>query len=216
MDTVTPLTDVPSRPDADLWSTFAAPLRAFVRKRLPPDVDVDDVVQDVFLRIARNADALVTVEQLDAWVFQVARSALADALRSHARRGARVSAVEADTLPDLASENSRSAIAELSPCVTPFLSRLREPYRTALTLTALGGLTQDEAARRLGLSHSGMKSRVQRARDQIRDLMLQCCAMQFDARGSVADFEVRDATICGRPGADDAAPGCGTEGCVPS
>jgi len=216
MDTVSNLTDQAGRPDVDLWTAFADPLRAFVRKRLPSDVDVEDVMQDVFLRIVRNADSLSTVKHLEAWVFQVARSALADALRSHARRRARVSPLEVDDLPDPTTDEALAAIAELSPCVTPVVARLREPYRTALVLTAMEGLTQKDAAARQGISLSGMKSRVQRARDQVRDLMLQCCAMQFDAHGSLADFDVRDATVCGDPAADNGDPGCGSGVCVHS
>jgi DNA-directed RNA polymerase specialized sigma24 family protein len=85
------------------------------------------------------------VERLDAWIFQVARTAVADALRADGRRQARTVHVDADTLEGPAGE-ATAALAELTPCLVPFVRRLEEPYRSALELTALGGLTQQQAA----------------------------------------------------------------------
>lgn len=45
----------------------------------------------------------------------------------------------------------------------------------ALELTDLGGMTQGDAAARLGLSVSGMKSRVQRGRRMLREEIGRCC-----------------------------------------
>lgn len=184
-------------PEAAIWAEFAAPLRAFVRRRVPPAIDPDDVVQEIFLRILRHSPTLATVERLDAWIFQVARTAVADALRAHGRREARTEDMDVEGLEDAGPEDAPDAARELTPCMVPLVRRLEEPYRSALELTALQGLTQQEAARREGISLSGMKSRVQRGRDQVRELMLRCCALEVDARGAVMDYEVRDRTICG-------------------
>lgn len=191
-----PRTPVPLADDAALWEEFSAPVRAFVRRRVPPDLDVEDVVQDVFLRLLRHLDTLGDVERLDAWVFQVARSAVTDALRAHRRRALRYGAVEPDDLADASAADAPDATFELTPCLTPFVRQLAPPYREALEMTALGGLTQQEAARSAGISLSGMKSRVQRAREQLRGEFLRCCAVQLDARGGIMDVEPRPDTNC--------------------
>jgi RNA polymerase sigma-70 factor, ECF subfamily len=182
--------------DVALWEEFAAPLRAFVHRRVPETIDPNDVVQEIFLRILRHLPTLGEIERLDAWIFQVARTVVADALRANGRRQARTVDLDADTLEGPAEELP-AALAELTPCLLPFVRRLDEPYRSALELTALGGLTQQQAAEHAGISLSGMKSRVQRARAQVRQLMGVCCALEYDARGSVMDYEVRDPSVCG-------------------
>ena len=63
-----------------------------------------------------------------------------------------------------------------------------EPYRQALLLTDVQGLSQKQLAEQQGLSLSGAKSRVQRARDKLRDLLLQCCHFEFDRRGGIVDY----------------------------
>ena len=66
-----------------------------------------------------------------------------------------------------------------------------------MKLTSLRGLTQAEAARQVGISLSGMKSRVQRCRDQLRQMLVRCCEIDVDVRGDVSDFPLRSADACG-------------------
>lgn len=203
------------RDEAALWAEFAAPLRAFVRKRLPDAVDADDVLQEIFLRIARHSATLDEVEHLEGWIYRVARTALADALRAYQRRDARAGDVDTDALPDQSADAPESVLSELSPCLTPFVQRLEEPYRSAVEMTALGGLSQQEAAERAGISFSGMKSRVQRAREQLRRQLLRCCSVEVDARGGIMDYEVKDPSVCGPAGPAASEPACGGDGCAP-
>jgi RNA polymerase sigma-70 factor, ECF subfamily len=166
------------------WLAFVEPLRAFLRRRVPPGVDAEDVAQEVFLRLARHRATMVDVRDLDAWVFRVARAALTDAWRAERRRSLRTSSRDPDSLAD-DSDGEDEARSELSSCVKPFVAALPTPYRRAIELTALEGLTQEEAARREGISLSGMKSRVQRARATVVREIQHCCGLQRDARGVV-------------------------------
>jgi RNA polymerase sigma-70 factor (ECF subfamily) len=77
------------------------------------------------------------------------------------------------------------------------VGRLDEPYRTAIDLTSLKGFTQAEAARQAGISLSGMKSRVQRGRDRLRQMLIDCCRIDVDVRGGVSDFHPRRPDACG-------------------
>lgn len=68
---------------------------------------------------------------------------------------------------------------------------LPDDYRRAIELTELGGMTQAAAAERLGLSVPGAKSRVQRGRARLREMLLRCCEIETDRRGRVVAFEAR-------------------------
>jgi len=72
------------------------------------------------------------------------------------------------------------------------IERLPEDYRQAITLVDLEGMAQHEAAAQLGLSVSGMKSRVQRGRRQLRDMLEACCVIALDRRRGVADYDLRN------------------------
>ena len=81
--------------------------------------------------------------------------------------------------------------SELAECLGPLLGRLPAKQRQALTLTELEGLTQASAAARLGLSTSGMKSRVQRGRAQLRQLLDACCEIDLESRGDITNYQSR-------------------------
>jgi RNA polymerase sigma-70 factor, ECF subfamily len=200
---------------AALWAAFAPPLRGFLARRVPPGVDADDLVQEVFLRVIRHAGSLRSTDRPEAWLFQIARNALRDSLRARQRRDGRHDSVENDddlaAEPDAAAE--RAAEAELAPCLTSMVNRLPEPYRTAITLTTVNGISQADAARQIGISNSGMKSRVQRGRDRLRDMLVQCCAIAVDVRGGVSDFHLRTPGACAPPADAGKGGACSQTSC---
>jgi RNA polymerase sigma-70 factor, ECF subfamily len=68
------------------------------------------------------------------------------------------------------------------------MSLLPEADRKALKMTGLEGLSQKELAARLGLSVTGAKSRVQRARVRLKEAILDCCHVEMDRRGTPIDY----------------------------
>ncbi len=172
------------------WRALEARLRPFVARRVR-EVDVDDVVQDVFLRMQRGLPSLRDDQRLGPWVYQVARSAIADHGRTRARHPlADADAPEPAAVPE--TPDDRDVEREVALYAALFVSALPSPYREALTLTELEGRTQKEAADMLGISLSGMKSRVQRGRLKLRALLEDCCHIALDARRRVVGCEPRE------------------------
>ena len=68
------------------------------------------------------------------------------------------------------------------------VDRLAEPYRSAVRSVDLDGATQTAVSAGAGVSVSGMKSRVQRGRRQLRDLLMDCCTIEVSASGAVMDY----------------------------
>ncbi len=201
---------------AIMWGEFAGRLRAFVARRVPPGIEPDDVVQEVFLRVVRHLPSLREANRIEAWLFQIARNALNDAMRARQRRDNRTDALAIDLPDETSTEDVLSAEAELAPCLTPMVARLSETYRQAIELTSVHGLTQTEAATRVGVSVSGMKSRVQRAREQLKAMLLRCCEVAVDRRRGVADFHMRESASCGTSSdASLSSSGCGVGACSP-
>src|SRR5260221_11649371 len=82
-------------------------------------------------------------------------------------------------------------VSELIPCIQEMIDDLPVDYRQALILTEYQGLTQKELAERLGLSFSGAKSRVQRAREKLKQQLLECCHFELDRRGHIINYQPR-------------------------
>jgi RNA polymerase sigma-70 factor (ECF subfamily) len=171
------------------WQDVAAQLRPFLARRIGA-AEVDDVMQDVWLRVQRGLPGLKDEERFTSWLFQIARNAVAD----HQRIRARHPLPDAPAGPELAAEpaeDDRETARSLACCISMFVARLPSPYREAVTLVELEGLTVREAAEMVGVSVSGMKSRVQRGRAQLRQMFDECCEIALDARGKVIDYTPR-------------------------
>ena len=190
----------------DIWTELGTRLRAFVGSRVNDQHAADDIVQDVLVKVRTQLDALPAEEKLPAWVFVVARNAVTDYYRA---RAVREHADIADVDPAADEEVARhDAIAALTPCLVRMVEQLPEPYREAMKLADVEGLSQQEVADRAGISLSGAKSRVQRARQQLREMILDCCNVDRDCRGNIVDYQTTDRSsrYCGD---DDGTPQCG-------
>jgi RNA polymerase sigma-70 factor (ECF subfamily) len=193
-----------------VWSELRANIRGFIGRRVRQPADVDDIVQRVFLQVHRALPMLRDSDRLHAWVYQTTRRAIADYYRapSHTREVPAGAAVDlaphvAHAADDVADE---SALQELSTCLRPLISGLGPADREALQLVEFEGVTQVEAAERLGLSVSGMKSRVQRARLHLRTALDECCRIALDRRGGIISYEART-DQCGTCQGPPEAPG---------
>jgi RNA polymerase sigma-70 factor (ECF subfamily) len=171
------------------WKELEGHLRPYLAHRVASPADVDDLLQDIFVRMHQGLASLRDEERFGGWVYRIANSAIVDkARRARAHHIDLPDGLEPAIVTDDASEELQSNLGE---CVALFVGRLPSPYREAITLTELQGLSQKEAAEMLGISLSGMKSRVQRGRDKIRHMFEECCQISVDCRGRVIECEPR-------------------------
>ena len=171
---------------------IAGALRAFVGRRVRRPHDIEDVTQEALLRLYRGARSLKDEGALEAWMYRIAQSAVIDHHRRTASRPEPVDPETAAGSAQAAAEEEPRADESLARCLDVLVSRVPEGYREALELTDLGGLTQAQAAARLGLSTSGMKSRVQRGRAMLREEVDRCCRVALDAGGRLREATPRD------------------------
>jgi RNA polymerase sigma factor (sigma-70 family) len=169
-----PLTDRQSATSAEvcadsitvLAAELQAPLRAYLRRLLPQEADVEDVLQETWARVLGKLDHGRDESSLRAFVFRVATNVAFDRMRRRKTRGAECGVDEAECaagspLPEELVDLDRQmgqlqeALAQMSArCRTVFLLRAREQ------------LAYDDIAERLGLG----KRTVERAMREALDL----------------------------------------------
>jgi len=172
-----------------VWEAFHTPLLQFIRKRVPDNATAEDLLQEVFLKIHQHIETLKDVKRLESWVYQITRNVIIDYYRGKEPPWTALDAPEvlelSEDLPD------DDVVGELFPSVRAMVKSLPERDRQALVLTEYQGLTQKELGERLGLSFSGAKSRVQRAREKLKQQLLECCHFELDRRGHIIDYQPR-------------------------
>lgn len=179
-------------PIADFWLEHKVRLRAYISRRVRESHDVDDILQEVFIKAHVNLHALKLHGSISAWLYRIAANAIADHYRSQR---------PLEKLPDelAAAKTEGDHIAELAGCLRPLIDDLPDSYRVALVLSEIEGRPQKEVAERLGISLSGAKSRVQRGREKLRQRLLECCDIET-GQGGIVGYEPRDKKC---------NPGCG-------
>lgn len=166
------------------WREHEAELRGYLRRRMAHPADADDLLQEVFLKALRQGRAFCEIAQVRAWLFQVARNALADRLRLRRE--------EVELPQDLTADaDERAPVETLDQCLPRVLGELAAQDREALVLCDLERLPQEEYARRKGIALPAAKSRIRRARKRLRARMTEVCRVALDQAGHVDSFVPR-------------------------
>ena len=172
-----------------IWQKFSDRLRLFILRRVRSEHDTEDILQDVFWKIHNNLHTLKHGDKLEAWIYQIARNKIIDYYRHEAKSPSDISEMpEPGTEPAAAEDRLEEVVA----CLKPMIDDLPEKYRQAVVLTEYENLTQKEMSQKLGLSLSGAKSRVQRAREKLKGTLLACCHFEFDRRGNILDYQPKE------------------------
>lgn len=181
---------MPTVTTQDVWELLSAKLRGFIRSRVEDDETAEDLLQETFLRIHQRIQTLGDQERLASWVFQIARNLIVDRYRAPGRTKGppQEEAVTASEPSSSEPFNQNEVVAGWLPAA---IAGLPEASRDAVRMFELEGVPQTEIAAKLGLSLSGAKSRVQRGRDKLRQVLERCCAFDVDRRGNVLEWQRR-------------------------
>ena len=167
-----------------VWQEYHSRLRVFIRSRISDDTTTDDILQNVFLKMHAGLASLKDVTKLQSWLYQIARNTVSDYYRSQ-----KPSVDIPEWLPHPEAGPSDKVTQELSECLQPMIQQLPEKYREAVILSEVKGLTHKEVAQLQGISLSGAKSRVQRGRALLKEMLSDCCRLEFDHSGRLCAYE---------------------------
>lgn len=154
---------------ADLNARFARPLRSFFRKRAYNEQEADDLVQEVFVRLAAREPA-ASMEHAEAYIFQMAANLLRDRARRHATRTAAardLTAGDANSFEEISPERVLLGKQRLA-LLERVLGELPERTRVVFLLHRFEELKYAEIARRLEISVSSVEKHMMEAMRRIR------------------------------------------------
>ena len=129
-------------------------------------VDAEDVHQEVFVRLFKNTSKFNDNEHLKAWLIRVTINCCHDLARSGWR--SRVTTVE--DLENFACESDTLSLEALHD-LAEALEEISEDMRTAVHLYYYEGYSSEEIAQIMGVNPSTVRSRLERARKQLKTLL---------------------------------------------
>ena len=174
-----------------VWRDFSKKLLGFIRSKVANETVADDLMQEVFIKIHQQQTSLSQKENLMSWLYTITRNTIIDYYRKK-----KIPQKSIDTELLKIEEAFHNESFEFSECLAPFIDQLADPYKEALLATSFAGIPQKEYASTHNLSYSTVKSRVQRARKQLKDLFSECCAVQVDKYGNILDADTSSCKKC--------------------
>ena len=147
-----------------LYQRYARMVHGVLLAKVPVG-EVDDLVQDVFMRALRRLSTLRETGSFGAWLTAIARNVAND----YHRRS-----VPEDPLTDDASEDeikggmSRADRDEPAAAVLRAVMSLPDAYRETLILRLVEGMSGPEIAARTGMTHGSVRVNLHRGMEQLR------------------------------------------------
>lgn len=166
-----------------IWHRFHKELKQFIVSKVGNTTDADDILQDTFVKIIQNIEKVQNAKNLKQYLFGIVRNTTIDHFRNQKTNG--LSIQQPIVFTEKETESLNTTIADC--CITSFIQQLPDKYKEALLITEFQNISQKELAERLNISHSGAKSRVQRGRAKLKQLILNCCTLKSDTYGNLTD-----------------------------
>lgn len=172
-----------------LWNKLESNFRGYLIRQLDDQSAVDDILQDAFLKMYHKMDTLRDPLKAENWAFQIVRNTLMEHFQKRTKEFQKRQLALSMEIQGSAEDISKTET--LASWLPDAIQVLPDKYREAIYLTEIKGLSQKDLAKRLNISYSGAKSRVQRGRELLKKVILDCCEVAADNYGNILDYHSR-------------------------
>jgi RNA polymerase sigma-70 factor (ECF subfamily) len=177
---------------AEIFRELQLNLRNFLRKRVSDPNEVEDLLQDIFVKAAAAIQAQRGPSNLVGWLYAAARTTVIDHYRAHQIK---YEALHEEMLDETNNNEDLILLQQLATCLRPLVQQLPAIYRDTLLATDFDGKSMKSFAEAQGLSQSAIKSRASRARVMLKEQLLSCCHVEISA-GLVHEVQEKSANTC--------------------
>lgn len=188
-----------THPVEKIWFQFGRQLSEYVCRKTGHLDHCHDILQEVYVKIMQNLDKVEKADNIGAYLLRLTSNAINDHYRAAQHEPTTLAVMPAEGNPDSCMVSGDAQTTPLpipqdlgestqqlaDCCLRPMIESLPPIYRDALVWTQLEGMSQKQLAQKLGISETGARSRVQRAREKLKGVILSCCNYQFDRYGNI-------------------------------
>jgi RNA polymerase sigma-70 factor (ECF subfamily) len=172
-----------------IYTEFHKVLLGFIKSKVNNHEDAEDIVQNVFMKVAGSVGDLNRKEKLQSWIYAIARNSVIDYYRTNVNKKSLI--IEGDISDSFTDNEYIDTTKGLDCCLIDFVNQLPEEYRDIIIDVEMKGIKQKDLTEKYGLAYPSIRSRVQRGREKLKQLLLECCNIQWDNRGNILDVSSR-------------------------
>ncbi len=172
-----------------LWNNLNKELYAYIISKVKDKDISNDVLQDAFIKMHTNLHALKNPLLSKQWAYQITRNVINDHFRKQKK------CIDIDSIDVHEEHTVVSNAPQFGICLNSFINHLPRKYEEAITLVELQNVSQVDLAKKLNISYSAVKSRVQRARELLKKKFRACCNVSTDKYGNIVSFNNKSACL---------------------
>ncbi|BDS12053.1 sigma-70 family RNA polymerase sigma factor [Aureispira anguillae] len=158
---------------------FYTYLESYVLTKTKDRFIAQDIVQEVMIKLIESHQQSREIKNLKAWLFQVSRNTIYDYYKNNKIElsGEEIEVGGDDPLSDFSK-------ITVSDYIIPMIQLLPENYAVPLMWSDIENIPQKDIAQRMKIGLSAAKMRIQRGRNKLRELFIECCDIEYDKNGN--------------------------------
>ena len=135
------------------------------------------------MKIYKSCCSENEIKNSRSWLYQIAHNTVIDYLKQESKF--------VDEVTEMLEADKNNTYEDVEEFVAPLIKLLPEKYATPLLLSDIEGINQIEVSKKMNLSLTATKSRIQRARKLLKEKIIECSNLEINAKGNPISIEIK-------------------------
>ena len=177
----------------ELRESYAPALRWYIAARITGPA-IDDILQQVFLKIHKKTDTIRDDAAIKSWLYRTTQHTIIDRYRKHHDKNQTLvqDSFRDQQEEDLSDQKKKTILKNISSCLMPMIQDLDEKSRKVMELYIDELYTYQEIADTLWLSLANIKIIIHRSKKKLKNMYTQCCTIYTNDDGTIIDTWCRN------------------------
>lgn len=165
------------------WLEYKDALRNYILKIVKDPDTANSLSHEVLMKVYSSCCSGRDIKNIRSWLFQISYNTCMDHFKKEQK--------QTELKGEYKDHEEDLIYKEAGELIEPLITLLPDKYGKALALSDIQGLKQQEVADMMGLSLTAAKSRIQRARQMLKEQIVECCHVEVDKNGNLTAFNVK-------------------------
>lgn len=168
---------------SSLWSDYKNGLQFYILKKVKDKDIANNLSHEVLMKIYNSCCSNNEIKNVRSWMFQIAHNTTIDYLKKENKY--------TNEVPEIFEKDENNSYKDAEELMKPLIELLPEKYAVPLRLSDIEEIKQVEVSKKINLSLTATKSRIQRARKLLKEKIIECCNLDLDEKGNLLSLEIK-------------------------
>lgn len=166
-----------------LWSNYKNGLEFYILKKAKDKEIANDLTHEVLLKIYNACCSDNEIKNVRSWMYQIAHNTTVDYFKKKNKF--------TNEIPEMFEVDENNMYEDAQKLVKPLIQLLPEKYAVPLQLSDIEEMKQADVSKKLNLSLTATKSRIQRARKLLKEKIIACSNLELDNNEKLISIEIK-------------------------